>query len=422
MTDDDQRDEAVPGNPPPADARRPDGDCPREARAVEALHAATRRLMTAASHEGVMQVASEAATEVLGFAGTGVRRYDESDHVLRQVSLGGTVGDVDLRPAYDVETTPHGRAFRTGETVVCDVGADDPYDRDPFTQTMYVPIGDHGVLSAGKLDEPFTEHDRRLAEILTANTRVALDRVDTEAQLRAERERLDRFAGIVAHDLRNPLSVAQSSLEFYEEAGDEARLHDAQDALDRMSRIVDDVLTLARQGETVDDRSLVDLALLVREAWATTTAPDVSLAVDADATIEADRERLRRLFENLFSNAVEHGSTSPPSQTREDALAHASDGLTTVRVGLLDADACADGDATGFYVEDDGRGIPPADRDSVFDAGYTTSTDGTGFGLAIVAEIATAHGFDVGVCESAEGGARFEFSNVPVRSPDHETT
>jgi signal transduction histidine kinase len=413
MTDDERAD-ALPGNAPAADARRPDGDRPGDERAVEALHAATRRLMTAASREQVMQVASEAATEVLGFAGTGVRRYDESDHVLRQVSLGGTVGDVDRRPAYDVETTPHGRAFRTGDTVVCDVRDDDPYDRDPFAQTTYVPIGAHGVLSAGKLDDPFTDHDRRLAEILAANTRVALDRVDTEEQLRAERERLDRFAGIVAHDLRNPLSVAQSSLEFYEEAREDATLHDAQDALDRMGRIVDDVLTLARQGETVDDRSLVALPLLVREAWATTTAPGVSLVVDADATIEADRERLRRLFENLFSNAVEHGSTSPPSHAREDAHAHAGDDLTTVRVGLLDADACADGEPTGFYVEDDGRGIPADERDTVFDAGYTTSTDGTGFGLAIVAAIADAHDWTVSVEESADGGAAFVFGGVDV--------
>ena len=66
--------------------------------------------------------------------------------------------------------------------------------------------------------------------------------------------------------------------------------------------------------------------------------------------------------------------------------------------------------ADGFYVADDGRGIPAADRDRVLDAGYTTDDDGTGLGLAIVAEIAESHGWSVAVTESDAGGTRFEFT------------
>ena len=70
----------------------------------------------------------------------------------------------------------------------------------------------------------------------------------------------------------------------------------------------------------------------------------------------------------------------------------------------------------GFYVADTGPGIPPSDREDVFEAGYSTSEDGTGFGLRIVGQIADAHGWEITVTESenGEGGARFEFTGVEV--------
>jgi signal transduction histidine kinase len=97
---------------------------------------------------------------------------------------------------------------------------------------------------------------------------------------------------------------------------------------------------------------------------------------------------LQQLFENLFRNALEHGET-----------------VETVAVGAL-------GDGPGFYVADDGVGIPESERDEVFESGYTTNEDGTGFGLAIVTDIADAHGWDVTVTESESGGARFEVRGV----------
>jgi signal transduction histidine kinase len=62
----------------------------------------------------------------------------------------------------------------------------------------------------------------------------------------------------------------------------------------------------------------------------------------------------------------------------------------------------------GFYVADDGPGIPETDRPEVFESGYSSSEDGTGYGLAIVEEIVEGHGWSVTVMESADGGARFE--------------
>ena len=66
----------------------------------------------------------------------------------------------------------------------------------------------------------------------------------------------------------------------------------------------------------------------------------------------------------------------------------------------------------GFYVEDDGPGIPEENRTDIFDSGYSTTGEGTGFGLSIVKRVAEAHGWDITVTESEVGGARFEITGV----------
>jgi signal transduction histidine kinase len=68
--------------------------------------------------------------------------------------------------------------------------------------------------------------------------------------------------------------------------------------------------------------------------------------------------------------------------------------------------------AAGFYVEDDGDGIPADEHGEIFDHGYTTSDDGMGFGLSIVEDIVDAHDWDISTAESHEGGARFEITGV----------
>jgi signal transduction histidine kinase len=102
---------------------------------------------------------------------------------------------------------------------------------------------------------------------------------------------------------------------------------------------------------------------------------------------------------------VEHGSTDPRSGSRGDTVEHG--GTVSITVGHLD-------DGEGFYVADDGPGIDPADRASVFEAGHSTTGTGTGFGLSIVAEVAEAHGWNVAVTDAVGGGARFEVSGVEV--------
>jgi signal transduction histidine kinase len=152
--------------------------------------------------------------------------------------------------------------------------------------------------------------------------------------------------------------------------------------------MLDELLTLAREGDSVAVTEATDLGAVARTAFESVGADSAELAVTASPAIEADSGRLRRLLENLLRNAAVH-----------------SDGAVTVTVGPLD-------DQAGFYVADDGPGIPREVRESAFEPGYTTAEGGSGFGLAIVSRIAAAHGWDVTLTDSAEGGARFEFAGV----------
>ena len=212
------------------------------------------------------------------------------------------------------------------------------------------------------------------------------ERKERERTLRRERDRLDEFASVVSHDLRNPLHVAQGRLELAREDA-ESEHHDAiANALERMDGLIEDLLALAREGETVRNRQPVELADLVEDCWRNVASGDATIRIEAGLVVQADRIRLRQLLENLFRNAIEHGGDD-----------------VTVTVGET---------ADGFYVEDDGPGISPEKRDRVFEAGYSTAYKGTGFGLSIVKEVAEAHGWKVRVTDGSDGGARFEITGI----------
>ena len=221
------------------------------------------------------------------------------------------------------------------------------------------------------------------------------DRVERERELRRQNERLEAFAGIVSHDLRNPLGVAQGYLDLAIDTGDTDRLDRVVEGLDRMEEIIDDVLALAREGKTVTEPEPVDLQAIAEEAWATVETPESTLVVDSTATISGDRSRLQRAFENLYRNSMEHGA-GPGAESAG----------VTVRVGVEESPE------PRVYVADDGVGIPADIRETLFDEEFTTSDEGLGLGLWVVREVASAHGWDVSATESAGGGARFEFDGV----------
>lgn len=135
------------------------------------------------------------------------------------------------------------------------------------------------------------------------------------------------------------------------------------------------------------DVAHVDLDACASRAWSYTQTPHAEYEFEGGTvSVAADSDRLAELFENLFHNSIVHG--------REDV---------TVRVGPLE---------DGFYVADDGPGIPPAKRDEVFEMGYSERPHGNGLGLGIVADIADTHEWALTVTESRDGGARFEFTGV----------
>lgn len=234
---------------------------------------------------------------------------------------------------------------------------------------------------------------RTLGELIGHTLRRQRQRRELERQ----NERLERFAGIVSHDLRNPLNVISGYTNLIRETGDVGYVDEIEAATERMERLLDGLLTLARRGEQLGDLELVDLEELVRESWDSVATEAATLEVDELACVEGDPGRLRQVFENLIRNAIEHGRTDSP--TVGDPVEHDGNDVT-IRVGPLD-------DRAGFYVEDDGSGIPPEDRDVVFEEGHTGG-GGTGLGLAIVKRVIEAHGWTVTVTDSDDGGARFE--------------
>jgi PAS domain S-box-containing protein len=250
---------------------------------------------------------------------------------------------------------------------------------DDGTQSRWVEA--HG--------EPIRDADDEIVRV-AGFVRDITTRKEREQRLQRQNARLDQFAAVVSHDLRSPLNVAQGRLKLAQEEHDSEDVAAAAAAVDRSLTLVEDLLTLARNGSQVDDPGPVALAEVSTECWRTSDTDDASLEIDTDQTITADATRLKQLLENLLRNAVTHGGEG-----------------VTVTVGSLD---------DGFYVADDGPGIPEAERSEVFDAGYSTTDDGTGFGLNIVDGIAEAHGWDVTLTDSEAGGARFEFTGVPTGS------
>jgi signal transduction histidine kinase len=224
------------------------------------------------------------------------------------------------------------------------------------------------------------------ADTLARALRYAVERYQQEEELRRQNERLDQFASLVSHDLRNPLNVAKGRLEMVRCECDSDDLDEAAGALNRMEALISDLLTLARQGQTIDSLEPVDVAALVNKCWRNVETEDTAINIDVEGVIYADESRLQQLLENLFRNAIEH-----------------NDEPVTITVGV---------DGEVFYIEDDGSGIPGKERDEVFESGYSTSTEGTGFGLVIVEEVVNAYGWNISVTESEEGGARFEITDV----------
>jgi CheY-like chemotaxis protein/two-component sensor histidine kinase len=289
------------------------------------------------------------------------------------------------------------RVFQTGEPLVIgDVAAEAPELVDPewgIACYLGAPVvvndtsyGTFCFYDVEPRSEAFSEWEQTFVELLGDWVGAELTRRQATEQLQQQNEQLEEFANVVSHDLRNPLNIAQGRLELAQGQHDSEHLNAIGKAHTRMEVLIEDLLTLAREGHGVTEFTAVDLSALIDNCWATVETNGATLVTDTDRTVQADRSRLKQLCENLIRNAVEHGSDD-----------------VTVTVGAFE---------NGFYIADDGPGIPQAKRDDVFEVGFSTNTDGTGLGLSIVKQGAEAHNWGIQLSESENGGAQFEITGV----------
>ncbi|MFC4408370.1 ATP-binding protein [Haloarchaeobius iranensis] len=252
-----------------------------------------------------------------------------------------------------------------------------------------------GLADGRTVERSYIPYDTPTGEANIWVYRDVTERTTREAELERQNERLAEFASVVSHDLRNPLSVAKTSLQLARDdpAGD--HLDEIERSLDRMDRLTTQLLTLAREGERSEELEPTPLSTLVEQSWSNVETGGATIENDTSGIVLADWSRLGQLFENLFRNAVEHGSPADESDAIED--------LTVSVESAADA----------IVVEDDGEGLPEPniEPERLFETGFSTEPDGTGLGLGIVQEIVTAHGWEI-TLEAPENGLRFEIVGV----------
>ena len=241
-------------------------------------------------------------------------------------------------------------------------------------------------------DRPFSDAEETFVELMAEWVSYELFQQRANERIQEQRDRLEEFASVVSHDLRNPLNVAHGRASLLKQASDDQfqeHITPLENSLERMEAIIKDTLTLAQQGETVSEQEPVNISALVDECWKNVATEHATIDVVDAFDVQADKSRLKHILENLFRNAIEHGSEE-----------------VAIQVGR-------DGNDT-FYIEDDGPGVPETEREQIFEVGHSSDPEGTGFGLTIVQRIAEAHGWKVQLEEGKDGGARFVFTGVEI--------
>jgi PAS domain S-box-containing protein len=365
----------------------------RRQESVEALHDIATTIQRAETVEAVCEQTVTAAADILDF--------DTCTVLIRE-------GEWLVPYAVSKQTPPDGtREMRIDEGLagktyqeqrpeaVKNVTEDDDTKpaKDVYKSGMSVPVGEFGVFQAASTAVGhFDEDDIEYAELLLSHAESRIEQIERTKDLKRQNERLEEFAGIVSHDLTNPLNVAQLQLTLARDSVDNEHLEAVARAHGRMETLIEALLSLARTGETIEDPEPLSLTAVADDCWETLDNTDAELVTETDVVIRADEDLCGALLKNLIQNSLKHGRDG-------------TDSTVTVRLGQLD---------DGFVVEDDGPGIPEEDRDNVFDSGVSTDTDGTGYGLKIVTEIVDAHDWRITATESDAGGARFEITGVDV--------
>ena len=217
-----------------------------------------------------------------------------------------------------------------------------------------------------------------------------------EQELRQRNGQLSDIQTMITRDLREPLSAAKGFVDLYREDHDESYIDKVSSSLDRMDVLLGQIVTLVENDAQIGATQPLPFEEVVRQAWQTIDANQAKLHIDNSRVLEADPELFQQLVENLLRNAVDH--------TDDDVIIH---------VGTTEST---------LYFEDTGPGVPPSDREEIFESGSTTEPDRNGLGLTIVKQIALGHGWTITATESQAGGARFEVTDVNFESLVHNET
>ncbi|WP_158293601.1 ATP-binding protein [Halorubrum sp. GN12_10-3_MGM] len=358
----------------------------RREQKLTALHDVAEELAACETVDAVCDRTVQASKEILSFDLSVVSLKDGD--LLKPRAISEAVAPDGLA-AMSVSEGLVGKTYRTGESYVFDdlTTVPEANPQGPYKSAISVPIGDHGTFQAvAQTENAFTDVDCELTELLVRHTENAIDRLHREQALERQTERVDQFAEILSHDLRNPLNVAAGQTDLLRDECDSDRIDTIAQAHERMEGLIETVLTLARDSGDHISVEPVTLADAAERGWNSVETADATLTLESERVVSADPSQLQQLFENMFRNAIEHSTKT-----------------VSVTVG-------ATGD--GFYIEDTGPGIPAEQREQIFTTGYSTTTNGTGLGLTIVTEIVRAHGWEIAVTDGTRGGTRFKITAV----------
>jgi PAS domain S-box-containing protein len=365
---------------------------------IEALYAATGRLLKASSRDEVAALIEERLINTFGYPITSVRLLDDGDLLPVRVSP-QSHELMPERPPYHVEDDTLGsRAFRSGDTVVVDDlrKRSLPLDYGACRSVACVPLGDRGILSIGSpTPEGIDDFDLRLIEILAGNATGVLDRIEREQELVQAKETAEEaselksaFLANMSHEIRTPLT---SIIGFAEAIGDNAP--GASPPGENGQEVRHFASLIEKSGRRLLDtlNSVLDFSQL--EAGSMQVSPtQVNVEDEVDETVDlfrtraedaevalrtrlpddpvqayADPEALRRILRNLVSNAVKF--TDPG-------------GTVTIRAAETE-------ERVRIEVEDTGIGIDPEFVPHLFDAFKQESTgnerthEGSGLGLSV---------------------------------------
>ena len=370
---------------------------------VEALYAASTRLLRASNPADVARLIEELILTTFGYSVAGVHRI--KDGRLRPVRVSPRMEELlPQRLAPHVEaSTPSARAVRTGDTQrVADLHATNTaVDHGPIRTWVCIPLGPHGVVSVGHLDpDAVAPFDRRLLEIMAGNASAVIDRLDREQELRAAKETAEEaselkstFLANMSHEFRTPLT---SIIGFAEAIGKQLSPRSGEETdqdvarfaslieksgrrlLDTLNSVLDySKLEAGSMRLGVDTLEVGPVTRTITELYrsrAEEKGIDLTLSIgDPLPPAVADGEAVRRVLRNVLNNAIKFSEAGDEVSVRVDA------DEAWIRV----------------EVEDTGIGIDPAFLPRLFEAFAQESTgnkrayEGSGLGLAVAKRLVT---------------------------------